>query len=249
MRAAADHARIAGRRCSPRSPSSRTSTPTRSAIAAIDHRHTIAHAPPICDGASLALLGTSNGSVRPRARIVSYAECGGDPHASLLAGFGAMDRALSRAGMTLDDIDCIEFMEAFAVTIAKFLRDRHPRSGPRQCERRPHGQGSSDGRERRHPAVYAARCARSARCDDRAGRSERRRRRRRSDGRRAPAVNAVAELRSHPSRGRFPCGCPCSRHRCFSSRAPSWSSRPARPASSARFRRRTAAPPKSSTSG
>ncbi|HEY0941972.1 MAG TPA: acetyl-CoA C-acyltransferase [Steroidobacter sp.] len=88
----------------------------------IDHRHTIAHAPPICDGASLALI-TSDRFGSPRARIVSFAEMGGDPSASLLAGFGAMNRALDRAGMTLADIDYIEFMEAFAVTIAKFLRD------------------------------------------------------------------------------------------------------------------------------
>ena len=91
---------------------------------AIDHRHTIAHAPPICDGASLALVGAKTSSRRPRARIVAYAECGGDPYASLLAGMGAMDRVLQHAGMQLHDVDCIEFMEAFAVTIAKFLRDR-----------------------------------------------------------------------------------------------------------------------------
>lgn len=90
----------------------------------IDHRHTIAHAPPICDGASLALVGPQDASMRARARILAYAETGGDPYASLLAGFDAMDRALASAGMQLSDIDYIEFMEAFAVTIAKFLRDR-----------------------------------------------------------------------------------------------------------------------------
>jgi acetyl-CoA C-acetyltransferase/acetyl-CoA acyltransferase len=90
----------------------------------VDHRHTIAHAPPICDGASLALVGDKSAASRPRARIVSYAQCGGDPYASLLAGIGAMDRVLAQAGLKLHDVDCIEFMEAFAVTIAKFLRDR-----------------------------------------------------------------------------------------------------------------------------
>jgi acetyl-CoA C-acetyltransferase len=90
----------------------------------VDHRHTIAHAPPICDGVSLALVGSAAGAHRPRARIIGYAEAGGDPHASLLAGMGAMDRVLKQARMQLHDIDCIEFMEAFAVTIAKFLRDR-----------------------------------------------------------------------------------------------------------------------------
>jgi acetyl-CoA C-acetyltransferase len=90
----------------------------------IDHRHTIAHAPPICDGASLALVGSKDSGKRPRARIISYAQSGGDPYASLRAGIGAMDRVLEQAGMKLQDVDCIEFMEAFAVTIAKFLRDR-----------------------------------------------------------------------------------------------------------------------------
>lgn len=90
----------------------------------IDHRHTFAHAPPICDGAGLALLGGApNADRAPRARILSYAESGGDPYASLLTGFAAMDRALGQAGLTLGDMDCIEFMEAFGVTIAKFLRD------------------------------------------------------------------------------------------------------------------------------
>ncbi len=92
----------------------------------IDHRHTIGHAPPVCDGAGLALLaGSARGDPRPRARILAYAENGGDPHASLLAGFSAMERVLRTAGLTLADMDRIEFMEAFGVTIAKFLRD-HP---------------------------------------------------------------------------------------------------------------------------
>lgn len=89
---------------------------------AIDHRHTVAHAPPMCDGAGLALVtGSAEGA---RARIVSWAESGGDPVASLTAGFTAMEKALERAGLTLTDMDRIEFMEAFAVTIVKFLRER-----------------------------------------------------------------------------------------------------------------------------
>ncbi|RED17794.1 acetyl-CoA C-acyltransferase [Parasphingopyxis lamellibrachiae] len=86
--------------------------------------HTIAHAPPVCDGAALALVGSQDRDSAPRARILSFAECGGDPAASLTAGFAAMDRALEKAGLTLGDMDRIEFMEAFGVTIAKFLRDR-----------------------------------------------------------------------------------------------------------------------------
>ncbi|HEY0926787.1 acetyl-CoA C-acyltransferase [Brevundimonas sp.] len=88
----------------------------------IDHRHTVAHAPPMCDGAGLALVSAAADGAR--AKIVAYAEAGGDPEASLTAGFTAMDRALAKAGLTLGDMDRIEFMEAFAVTIVKFLRER-----------------------------------------------------------------------------------------------------------------------------
>lgn len=86
--------------------------------------HTIAHAPPMADGAGLALLAAPGAAARPRARILGFAEAGGDPRESLLAGFTAMDRALAAAGLALSDMDRVEFMEAFAVTIAKFLRDR-----------------------------------------------------------------------------------------------------------------------------
>ena len=86
--------------------------------------HSIAHAPPICDGAGLALVGGEGLGLAPRARIVAFAESGGDPAAALTAGFAAMDKALARAGLSLADMDRVEFMEAFAVTIAKFLRGR-----------------------------------------------------------------------------------------------------------------------------
>lgn len=91
----------------------------------IDHRHTIAHAPPVCDGAGLALVSGKSelGGRRARARVLAYAESGGDPHASLLAGITAMHRVLEQAGLKLDQMDRIEFMESFAVTMAVFLRD------------------------------------------------------------------------------------------------------------------------------
>ncbi|MEO8877060.1 MAG: acetyl-CoA C-acyltransferase [Polyangiaceae bacterium] len=91
---------------------------------AFEHRHTIAHAPPMADGAGLALIGKANDSkVRPRAKILAHAEVGGDPNAALTAGFAAMRVALQRAKLALNAIDRIEFMEAFGVTIAKFDRD------------------------------------------------------------------------------------------------------------------------------
>ncbi len=91
----------------------------------IDHRHTIAHAPPVCDGAGLALVSGAPeiGGRRARARVLAYSEAGGDPHASLLAGMTAMHRALQQADLSLDHMDRIEFIESFAVTMAIFLRD------------------------------------------------------------------------------------------------------------------------------
>lgn len=88
---------------------------------AFESRLTVAHAPPMCDGAGLAVL--SKRAAGARARIVAYAQAGGSVDDSLLAGFDAMSQALSTAGLTLSDIDAVEFMEAFAVVIAKFLRD------------------------------------------------------------------------------------------------------------------------------
>lgn len=90
----------------------------------IDHRHTLAHAPPMADGAALAMLAADGAQhAASRARIVAWCEAGGDPEQALTAGFTAMERTFQRAQLTLDDMDRIEFMEAFAVTIALFLRD------------------------------------------------------------------------------------------------------------------------------
>jgi acetyl-CoA C-acetyltransferase len=97
--------------------------------ASFEPLHTLSHAPPVCDGAGLALVGAEGLGMRPRARVLAYAESGGDPVASLTAGLVAMDKALARAKLTLANMDRVEFMEAFAVTIAKFLRDDSPDPG------------------------------------------------------------------------------------------------------------------------
>ena len=88
---------------------------------AIDHRHTVAHAPPMADGAALALVGRDGSGAR--ARILGYAEAGGDPRDSLTAGFAALDKVLAATNLKLADVGRIEFMEAFAVVIARFLRE------------------------------------------------------------------------------------------------------------------------------
>ncbi len=92
----------------------------------IDHRHTIAHCPPIADGASLVLLGSGEAGERyglePLARLARLVEAGGDPISQLTAGVKAMEQALERGDWSLADMDVIEYMEAFAVVPALFER-------------------------------------------------------------------------------------------------------------------------------
>lgn len=95
----------------------------------MDYSHAVVHAPGTADGAGLALLGTraagKKRGLRPRARVVAYAEAGGDPVLSLTAGTTAMDRVLDKTKLKLSDMGLIEYMEAFAVVPALFYR-RHP---------------------------------------------------------------------------------------------------------------------------
>lgn len=94
--------------------------------AEIDHRMTKSHAPPMTDGAGLALIGAEGVFDAPRARIVGFSEAGGDARQSLLAGLSAMRSVFERTGMTLADMDRVEFMEAFAPPVAIFERDFKP---------------------------------------------------------------------------------------------------------------------------
>jgi acetyl-CoA acetyltransferase family protein len=102
----------------------------RPEIGPVKHLHTVAHCPPISDGASLVLVGSREAGERlgltPLARIVSVAETAGDPVVQLTAGFTAMTKALERAGLPLSAIGAVEFMEAFAVVPVLFERDFAP---------------------------------------------------------------------------------------------------------------------------
>jgi acetyl-CoA C-acetyltransferase len=83
--------------------------------------------PAVVDGASLVLIGSAAAGVRrelqPRARIRAMANASGNELLALTGGIDAARKVLARAGMTFDDLDVIEFNEAFASTSVKFLRD------------------------------------------------------------------------------------------------------------------------------
>ena len=96
----------------------------------VNHLHTVAHCPPIADGAALLLVGSAEAGrkhgLKPLARIHSVAETADDHVMQLTAGYRAMEKALDRAGLRLDQVGAIEFMEAFAAVPVLFERDYAP---------------------------------------------------------------------------------------------------------------------------
>ena len=81
----------------------------------------------VVDGAAALLLASEGfverNGLRPRARIVAYANVGDCPTLMLNAPVPAARKVLEKAGLTLDDIDLFEINEAFAVVAEKFIRD------------------------------------------------------------------------------------------------------------------------------
>jgi acetyl-CoA acetyltransferase family protein len=75
----------------------------------------------ISDGAAALLLASENAvrerGLRPRARIVARVVVGSDPVLMLTGPIAATQKALSRAGLALSDIDVIEINEAFASVV------------------------------------------------------------------------------------------------------------------------------------
>ena len=77
-----------------------------------------ANASQICDGASAVLIVSERAlkehGLTPMARIVNLTVTGGDPVIMLEEPLFATDKALARAGLSIDDIDLYEVNEAFA---------------------------------------------------------------------------------------------------------------------------------------
>ena len=72
----------------------------------------------VMDGARAKELGLT-----PLARFVTYATAGVEPERFGLGPVPAIRKALKMAGLTLDDIDLIEFNEAFAAQVLACLRE------------------------------------------------------------------------------------------------------------------------------
>jgi acetyl-CoA C-acetyltransferase len=96
-------------------------------IEAINHVHSGGNSSGIVDGAALVLVGSeaagNSQGLTPRARIVATATTGADPTIMLTGPTPATQKALDRAGLTVDDIDLFELNEAFASVVLKFQKD------------------------------------------------------------------------------------------------------------------------------
>ena len=87
---------------------------------------TAASASQICDGASGVMVVNERGlkalGVKPLARIHHLSVLGHDPVIMLEAPIPATERALKKAGMSIDDIDLFEVNEAFASVPVAWLQ-------------------------------------------------------------------------------------------------------------------------------
>ncbi|MBL8353009.1 MAG: acetyl-CoA C-acetyltransferase [Burkholderiaceae bacterium] len=81
----------------------------------------------VVDGSGALLLASpayaKKNGLKPRARVLAYANVGDSPTLMLNAPVPAARKVLAKAGLTVDDIDLFEINEAFAVVAEKFIRD------------------------------------------------------------------------------------------------------------------------------
>jgi acetyl-CoA C-acetyltransferase len=93
---------------------------------AINHLHTAGNSSGLADGAAAVVLASESyvreHSLRPRARIRSFATVGSDPILMLTGPAPASEKALKKAGMAVRDIDLWEINEAFAAVVLQTIR-------------------------------------------------------------------------------------------------------------------------------
>jgi acetyl-CoA acyltransferase len=102
-------------------------------------RITAGNASGLNDGATAAILASSATAeelgLSPKMKLVSFAFAGVDPEIMGIGPIPATEKALRKAGLTIDDIDLFEMNEAFAVQVLSFLdhygiADDDPRVNP-----------------------------------------------------------------------------------------------------------------------
>lgn len=95
-------------------------------IEKINHVHHAGNSSGIVDGASLVLVGSEEAGkaqgLKPRARIVAFAEIGTEPTIMLTGPEFVAKKALEKAGMSGNDIDLWEINEAFASVVLRSMQ-------------------------------------------------------------------------------------------------------------------------------
>lgn len=94
---------------------------------AINHVHHAGNSSGIVDGAAAVLVGSEEMAKRidadPRARVLATAVTSSEPTIMLTGPAPATRKALSKAGLTIDDIDLFEVNEAFASVPMRFMKE------------------------------------------------------------------------------------------------------------------------------
>jgi acetyl-CoA acetyltransferase family protein len=127
--------------------------PTADALAALQPAFdpagviTAGNSSQIVDGSAAVLIASERAverlGLRPRARFVSFGIAGVDPTRMLHGNPQAMQKALAKAGLTLDDISVFEVNEAFASVVLQTVQDL--RLEERMDDINPNGGGISLG--------------------------------------------------------------------------------------------------------
>jgi acetyl-CoA C-acetyltransferase len=95
-------------------------------IEAVNHVHHAGNSSGIVDGAAAVLVGNADAGrragLKPRVRIKAFANIGSEPAMMLTGPIDVTKKVLTKAGMTLADIDLFEVNEAFASVVLRFLQ-------------------------------------------------------------------------------------------------------------------------------
>ncbi len=99
----------------------------RYGLAAIEHVHHAGNSPALADAAAVVLVGSASAVARaglkPRARILGFADTGSDRMLALTGTVDAARLALDRAKLQVCDIDLFEINEGFAAMALHFIED------------------------------------------------------------------------------------------------------------------------------
>jgi acetyl-CoA acyltransferase len=88
-------------------------------------RVTAGNSSPLTDGATVSLIGSDNAAraigIKPKMHMVSFAFAGVAPEVMGIGPIPSTEKALAKAGLTIDDIGLFELNEAFAVQVLSLL--------------------------------------------------------------------------------------------------------------------------------